>query len=102
MRERFKERFGGVQGSNQAGETDHEGLEGVRKELKGVWDVLQREGWERIRFAFEIGSTKIREDFATDLCTPKETQNPKQDPTQDDSRIEALAYKQIYMYATIC
>jgi hypothetical protein len=36
MRERFKERFGGVQGSNQAGETDHEGLEGVRKELKGV------------------------------------------------------------------
>ena len=40
---------------------------------------------------FEIGSTEIREDFATNLCTPKETQNPKQDPTQDDSRTTALA-----------
>ena len=30
---------------------------------------------------FEIGSTEIRENLATDLCTPKETQNPKQDPT---------------------
>ena len=45
---------------------------------------------------------KIWEDFATNLCTPKETQNPKQDPTQDDSRTKALAYKQFYMNATVC
>jgi len=32
---------------------------------------------EGIYFAWEIGSTKIQEDFTMDLCTPKETQNPK-------------------------
>ena len=54
-------------------------LEKSSKWIKGVWDVLQWKDWERIRFAFEIGSTEIWEYFAKDLCTPKETQNPKQD-----------------------
>jgi len=58
----------------------------IRPKREEVFEGNFEESLERIQrsregiyFAWEIGSTKIREDLATDLCTPKETQNPKQD-----------------------
>jgi hypothetical protein len=85
-----------------------------------IWDETKEGGraWEE---NFDKSSERIQEvekgfasplryaqrrfemsSFTMDFVHSKRTQNPKQYPTQDDSRTKALAYKQFYMYDTIC